>query len=353
MNVQLAVADISTYLEHTGWRRHPDPWRGAAVWTHKDAYDVLVPARDGMGDGDLRVTEIVDMLATVEQRSPEEIARDISSPLADQHWYRTHTRGVPSGFTTLKAGLNALRSVEIVLGSAARAAVDGPHFSFAGRVPAAVGTLVDRVELGPTRAGSYVFPVRVPLGEDPELTRRVSSQLLDATVAVREAVDAGDPAAFDATVTAGVSAELCEGMRGLAGASGREPFEIGFRWARGLPTELPAAVVDFPEDAGELIETAADRLRRHGPSGEVTVTGLVEVLHDQPRRNDRWRIRVRGEVAGTKGNRRVLWVRLPGQDTYHAAITAHQSQQRVRARGALSDKGTRAELVADDFEVLG
>jgi hypothetical protein len=353
VNVQLAVADISTYLEHTGWRRHPDPWRGAAVWSHQDAYDVLVPARDGMGDGDLRVTEIVDVLATVEQRPPEEIARDVSSPLADQHWYRTHTGGLPSGFTTLKAGLNALRSMVTVFGSAARAAVDGPHFAFTGRSPVAVDTLVERVELGPTRAGSYVFPVRVPLGDDPALTRRVSLQLLDATVAVRDAVDSGDPAAFDATVSAGVSAELCEGMRGFAGSTGREPFEIGFRWARGLPTDLPAATVAFPEDAGQLIASAADRLRRHGPSGEVTVTGVVEILHDQPRRDDRWRIRVRGEVAGTKGNRRVLWVRLADQDTYHAAITAHQAQQRVRARGALSDAGTRAELVADDFEVLG
>ncbi|HEX2134082.1 MAG TPA: hypothetical protein VHH15_21275 [Actinophytocola sp.] len=352
MNGQLSVADISTYLEHTGWRRHPDAWRGAAVWSHQDAYDVLVPARDGMGDGDLRVAEIVAVLATVEQRAPEEIARDISSPLADQHWYRTHPRGLSSGFTMLKAGLNALSSVVTVVGSAARAAVDGPHFTFAGRASSAVDTLVDRVELGTTRAGSYVFPVRVPLGDDPDLTRRMSLQLLDATVAVRDAVASGDPAAFDATVTAGVSAELCEGMHGLAGATGREPFEIGFRWARALPIDLPAATVAFPEDAGELIAAAAGRLRSHGPSGEVTVTGVVEVLHDQPRRKDRWRIRVRGEVAGTKGNRRVLWVRLATEDAYHAAIAAHQAQQRVRARGALSEAG-RAELVADDFEVLG
>jgi hypothetical protein len=83
------------------------------------------------------------------------------------------------------------------------------------------------------------------------------------------------------------------------------------------------------------------------------VTGTVESLHDQPNRDDRWRIRVRGEVSGAKGNRRVLWVRLTGQDAYHAAIAAHREQQPVRARGALSEAGQRAELIADDFEVLG
>jgi hypothetical protein len=352
VNGQLSVADISTYLEHTGWRRRTGSWRGAAVWTHQDAYDVLVPPRDGMGDSELRVSEIVDLLANLEQRPAEEIVRDIDSPLADQHWYRTFATGVPHDFTTLRAGLNALRGIVAVFGSAARAVVDGPHFAFSGEAPEVVGALVDRVELAPTRAGSYVFPVRVPLGDDAGLVRKVSTQLLDATVAVRDAAATGELSAFDGTVSAGVSAELCEGMRCLAGADGSEPFEIGFRWARGLPANVPSTTVMFPEGSAEIIAAAADHLRRHSPSGDVTVTGLVESLHDEPTRADRWRIRVRGEVSGSKGNRRVLWVRLAGQDAYHAAIAAHQQQHRVRARGALSETGQRAELVADDFEVL-
>lgn len=353
MKGQPSVADISTYLEHTGWQRQAKSWRGAAVWTQLDTYDVLVPARDSMGDSELRISEIIDLLATVERRPAEEIARDIDSPYADQHWYRTFATGLPSGFTTLRAGLNALRGVITVFGSAARAVIDGPHFTFPGEATSAVSALVDRVELAPTRAGSYVFPVRVPLGDDPELARTVSMQLLDAAVAVRDAAASGDLAAFDGTVSAGVSAELCEGMHSLAGASGSESFEIDFRWARGLPADLPPATVTFPEDSAEILAAAADRLRRHNPSGEVTVTGIVEGLHDQPTRDDRWRIRVRGEVEGTKGNRRVLWVRLTRQDAYHAAIAAHREQSRVRARGALSETGQRAELIAEDFEALG
>lgn len=262
MNGQLSVADISTYLEHTGWRRRKESWRGAALWTHIDAKDVLVPARDGMGDSELRVAEIVDVLAIVEQRPADEIVRDINSPNADQHWYRTFSVGLPSGFTTLRAGAKALRGMMTVFGSAARAVIDRPHFVFPGEAPALVGSFIDRVELAPTRAGSYVFPVRVPLGDNPELTRRVSMQLLDAAVAVRDAVVSGDLAAFDSTVSAGVSAELCEGMQNLAGADGREPFEIGFRWARGLPAEVAPVSVAFPEGSAEIIAAAADRLRR-------------------------------------------------------------------------------------------
>ncbi|MPZ82950.1 MAG: hypothetical protein GEV28_22150 [Actinophytocola sp.] len=353
MNGALTIADISTYLEHTGWRRRPDGWRGAAVWSH-DSYDVLVPARDGMGDGELRVRELVGVLATVEQRSPDEIARDISSPLADQHWYRTFPAGVQSGFTTLKAGLHAVHSMLTVVRSATRAVIDGPHFAFAGKESATVTSLVDRVQLGQTRAGSYVFTARVPLDEEPELARRVSLQLHDAAVAARDAAAVADLSAFDDTVTAGVSAELCEGLAGLSD-DGRTPFEIGFRWARGIPADLPATTVAFGEGTAELIAAAARRLRKSHQPAEVTVTGAIESLHDDPGRADRWRVRIRGQVAGTHGNRRVLWVRLPDQDAYHAALAAHQARQRVRAKGVLSRTTQRAELTTakNDFEVLG
>ncbi|RSM62356.1 hypothetical protein DMH03_09570 [Amycolatopsis sp. WAC 01376] len=353
MNGQLSVADISSYLEHAGWRRRDELWRGAALWTHIDANDLLVPARDGMGDSELRVAEIVEVLAIVEQRPEEEIVRDINSPNADQHWYRTFSTGMPSGFTTLRDGAQALHGMITVFGSAARAVIDGPHFAFSDDAPALVSSLVNRMELAPTRAGSYVFPVRVPLGDDPELTRRVSLQLLDATVAVRDAAVSGDLAAFDSTVSAGVSAELCEGMRNLAGADGHAPFEIGFRWARGLHAEVAPESVTFPMGSAEIIAAAADHLRRRSPRGEVTVTGVVEGLHDQPAHDDRWRIRIRGEIAGVNGSRRVLWARLSGQDAYSAAIAAHQERHLVRARGALSESGRRAELITVDFEVLG
>lgn len=352
MSGLLSVADISTYLEHNGWRRR-DAWRGAVVWSHENTHDVLVPARDGMGDGELRVREIVDVLAEIERREPDEIARDIGSPFADQHWYRTFTGGLESGFTTLRNGLNALRGMVTVFSSAARAVVDGPHFAFPEAASSTVDKLVDRVELGTTRAGSYVFPVRVPLGEDPDLARRVSLQLLDATTAARDATTAarsGDLAVFDDAVTAGVSADLCEGMSRLAAHGG---FELGFRWARGLPADQPPAVVAFEQDAGEVLVAAAERLRRHDRARAVTVTGAVESLHDDPSRSDRRRIKVRGEVAGAQGNRRVLWVRLRDDDAYHAAIAAHQTRLRVRAAGELSLSSARAELLADDFEVLG
>lgn len=214
--------------------------------------------------------------------------------------------------------------------------------------------MLSQVQLGPTRPGSYVLTVRIPVAQS--LVRRVGQQLYDAVAAAGEAAATGNRAAFDDMVTAGVSADLCTALSGLAGERGQRPFEIGFRWARGMPSALPAATVTFGERAGELIQSAADRLRRLNTAIEVTATGVVESLHDDPARGDRWRVRVRGEIVTPhgRGSRRTVWVRLTDRRAYDQAIAAHQVQAQVRARGALSNEDRRAELHTgiDGFEVL-
>jgi hypothetical protein len=79
-------------------------------------------------------------------------------------------------------------------------------------------------------------------------------------------------------------------------------------------------------------------------------------LHDRPESDDRWRIRIRGELRmrGGTGIGRTVWVRLNGQAPYDRAIAAHRARQRVRARGDLSSLKGRVELIVedDDFDIL-
>jgi hypothetical protein len=362
----LSVADIGTYLAATGWRRQAVVWTSASAWADAAGREVLLPARDGMGDGELRVRETLDTLAAAEERPRDEIARDIASPLVDTQSYRTFPEGLPGGLTTLTAGLRALGGVRCLFEAAARAVVDGPHVVFGGAAPKSVGDLLDEVQLGPTLPGSYVLTVRVPLdgslpvtrGESP-LARRMLLQLHDAVVAVGAAAAAAAPAgrlaAFDRTVTEGVSANLCEALSDLGGPARERPFAVTFRWARGLPAELPATTVRFEAGMGVVIRDAAQHLRRLDAFGEATVTGAVDGLHDSPARGDRWRVKVRGELVTGHGARarRTIWVRLDRQSTYNRAIAAHRGLRRVRATGALSRVSGRVELVArGGLEVL-
>jgi hypothetical protein len=347
----VGVADVSAYLEAVGWRRRQQQWRGAAIWAYTDGAEVLVPSRDDMGDADLRLREILATLSRVEARPVNEVAEDIGSPLVDTQSYRTFPVGLPPGATTLPAGLQALTGIRDLFSAAARTVEEGPHLAFTGQRSRRVSEFLDRVQLATARAGSYVLGVRVPLGVPGEpgtpSGREVLLQVYDAVTATLPAAESGEPAAFDSIVTAGVSAEFCDALSDLAGPQRRQPFEIGFRWARGLRSELPPATVTLPAGSGVLLRTAAARLRALHVSGDAMVSGTVETL-SEPLGAGTWRIKVRGELRTetSVAGRRTVWVRLPDRDAYDLAIAAHSRQRLIRAAGVLTSTNGRVELVA-------
>lgn len=354
MTIPLKVDDIASYLAETGWERDPQGWRGASVWQHPGDYEVLVPARDGMGDNDRRVHEILRCLCALEDRPASDIALEIARPQLDKQSFRTFPTGHDPGYTSLLLGTQTVLGVRNLLTAAARTVVQGPHFAFAGRQPGVVGDLLRAAELGPSRAGSYVVEIRVaadatartPSGE--QVTgRAVLVQMLEAVSAAQAAVAADTPAAFDETVTAGVSADLCRALSELSGFDRSEPFEIGFRWARSQPLDVPSRVVAFPETSGSLLHAASRRLHSLKATGAATVTGVVEGLHDDSSGNNRWRIKVRGELRTEHAElvRRAVWVRLPDQASYDRAITAHRERQVITVMGELSSMTGRVELV--------
>jgi hypothetical protein len=354
MTDPLKVEDVASYLTETGWQQAPG-WRGAMLWRYPGDYEVLVPAHDGMGDGDRRIREVLRCLAAVEDRPALEIAQEIARPQLDRQYFRTFSRRHDSGYTSLAAGVQTLQGIHSILRTAARTVLQGPHFAFGGRLPAAVGDIMRAAELGPTRSGSYIVETRLRAdviargtnGDEAMTGRAVLVQMSEAVSAARAAALTDDPAAFDETVTAGVSADLCGALSDLAGSDRDEPFGITFRWARSQPIDTPPKVVEFPGNAGVLLRAAAERLRGLNAAGPATVTGVVEGLYDDAAGNDRWRIKIRGELRTEhiQRARRAVWVRLANQSAYDRAITAHRQRRPITVTGELSSTTGRVELV--------
>jgi hypothetical protein len=354
----LRVVDITTYLEGTGWHRAPRDWHGASIWSHADDFEVLVPTRDGLRDARARVDEILRCLSVLEERPVPDIAEEIARPDLDTQYVRTFPAGHAPGFTSLAAGFQTVRGVRDLLAIATRTVMQGPHFSFAGRSPNAVSDLLRIAALGPSRPGSYVVEIRlsataVLLGEVSG--RDVLGQMYEAVSAAQTAVATNDPAAFGDTVVAGVSANLCRALSDLSGIGQEQPFEIGFRWGRAVPAEEGGRDLRFPAGSGALLQAAAEQLRHLDASGQATVSGVIETLHNGAGPDERWRISVRGELLTTSGpaRRRKVWVRLPDETTYERAIAAHHARQSVRIAGELSSTTGRIELVPDaGFDVI-
>lgn len=366
------VADMASYLHAAGWRQPADrPRQGTSIWDHPDGHRVLVPARDGTDGVAEHVQELLRVLTAIEGRTVDEIAEEIRSPLADIQTIHTHPAALPSGYVDLVTGRKAVNAVRDLYAAAARTAVEGPRLRFRGQPPARVEDFLRQVQLGPGRAGSYGFTLRVPVepppqeqlwDDGPPLARQAVSRLHRAVAAARNAAAmvATDPlgySAFDEVVDDGVSSDLCEALRDLSGVRQEQPFEISFRWARGVTPSPAPDTVAFPAGAGVVIRKAGEKLKALAESGTAEITGLVRTMHDDPP-TDRWRIRVHGELATQNAQPeapRLLWVRLRSEADYELARSAQQRQVRVRAHGRLEALRPRTELVPvpDGFTVLG
>ena len=188
----LTIAGVTEYLSATGWRREPRTWRTASVWTWADGRQVLVPARDGMGDNDLRLRELLAVLAQVEDRPADDVAAEIEAPPADRQTYRLFEGDDPATGVPLATGIRALNGIRDLLGAAGRALAEGPHVTFPGGAPARVRSLLGTARL--TSASDPVpgYRLHLPLPASGEGTagtsfaRAVGVQLHDAdTPAVR------------------------------------------------------------------------------------------------------------------------------------------------------------------------
>lgn len=328
----LPVEAVTSYLQRTGWYAQPQTWQGLTIWGHDDGGEVVVPARDGLKDAELRTRELLDVVAALEGRAAADVALDISGPPADLLTVRTHPADSPSGWSSLSGAFATLASLTSAFHATARAVDQGAFIGSRGRLPKKTHDLVDRLQVGPVRPGSCLLPVRVP-AED--FARDVLVRLNIAVAAVSTAATSVDVRMFRHVVTAGASADLCEALAGFAGRELDQPFGLAFRWAGDAP-EGTSETVTFDAGTGERILAGARFLRETTDLGQVTVTGLVRVVRPD------WTVRIDE-----------LWARLPDLTAYDAAVTARRVGHRVTASGALHGAGQRVELLVDHFTVIG
>jgi len=193
------------------------------------------------------------------------------------------------------------------------------------------------------------------VGAPAPFERRVAERLVEAVRAAKAASHrdptATDLDALDDDIEDGLSANLCEALRELAGTdSGLDArIEVRVRWALTRPADEPATSVEVERgELGRLGDIAA-LLKRIEPQPNVVVTGPVTRFHREP-----------GEPVGevwlsTNLDDKVRSVRLElERSDYDRAMYAHGRDLEVRATGTLERAGRARELTDPRaFEVLG
>ncbi|GAA4539829.1 hypothetical protein [Amycolatopsis samaneae] len=357
----IQLADIVTYLHAAGWREG-GPYSRSVVWrltVDGDEAELLVPADPKLRDYANGVSDIVETLALVENRTPQEIVRDLRSARVDVHYVRTIPDG-PSGTIALSEGLRAVQGTHDLLMAAATSTVSPIRPSvLPSSKPDAAKAIISNIRLGQTGEGSYVFRIESPLpeaGVTPLYSSRDAllhlHQAATSALEAAELVRGDDYTAFAERIGDGVSANLCEALTNLGGQR-QSTFELSFSWAPASPVAIDTPLLRFDSRTIPVIKRGGKFLRKYPTVAAATVTGRVVDLHRTPT-DKLGKVQLSG-IVDAEGKRRAeerIVLRLGLRD-YETAVTAHRDGNELRVTGPLRHTGRQSEVIqAESVEVL-
>lgn len=393
-------AEISTYLEATGWRmlRRTE---SVAFWSlpidDGDELEIMQPLDRDLRDYSLRVGDVIAVLALAEGKSDLDILRQISEAAWDVHRLRMFPRDEPAGLIAMSDGVRAYRSLSSLIEVAAYPVFAGQASGRSPSEPWGLTEFLGSVRIGPAVAGSYVIPLYVPVyprspGQQSRYDETAGVQLADESMqqsvslvmyrmirAVHEAADATLRGAdgtelLTESLPQGMGARLCEALIGFGGRNGHG-FEFSVTLAAARPDRPMLEPLRFREDHVPVLRqvsaamsartvTVIEEIRSSvmtaapgasvslpAPAEELNVSVTGEVVRLSRTSRTAGEVTVNGRVNESDERRKVR-MQLLGPD-YELAVLAHQQMRPVTVRGDLVRRGTQFRLSdPTEFRVL-
>ncbi|HRK94919.1 MAG TPA: hypothetical protein PK694_01240 [Rhodospirillales bacterium] len=368
---QLKPLEVAAYLRAMNWRKEANLNGKATLWSKTgpegEEFDLTLPSRREFGDYALRMAEVLRALAVAEERSELEVFRDITTTAAaDVVRVGVQTTPLDNGTLRIDQAVQLVERGRDLMLSAACAALE-KRAVYARRKPQRAMEYLREVRMGQTEQGSFILTLLVPVplelkaaqdelfGCEPAepYGRRVTRTLFSALAAVDEAAQAaavdGDMAPFQAAVSRGVSANMCDAILGLAEASPEQPIDFRISWSRSRPgaADVPTRVL-IAADRIPVVQEAARQFRERAPVDDYELEGIVTRLARSPAASQ-GDVTVEGVVDG-----RMRRVSMPlSPDTYSIAVKAHEHRVRVRCTGELTRDGAGFRLQTPrHFEIV-
>jgi hypothetical protein len=375
---------LRRYLRRQGWRRvthanstpRPPPKYPAAlqtirpppaqtsfdIWELNEWADepipVIVPTNSNSPEYRERVERTVKTLATVEQRTPEQVAVSIRSFGFDLVCSRVPDALVLDDSVQLEIAANYMAGIRDLLTAAANTEIE-PTLFYPRAVPKAV-KYADSCRFGHTFRGSFGFTVESPLeenteppmnffGETPPFERLVVQRLARGVKAACDAVDTGDIGALIENVKSGFGANAYEKFAQLIEDTSPGGLKISFSFSPEWRTapELSERV-EFLVDQRhvEVSRRAAKAMMAKPAARPETIIGSISDLHsDDPQHlmdtNSGRRITVRWFNGAREVN---VLIPLEPED-YKRASDAHITGRQIRASGTLEQQGRSLVLL--------
>ena len=288
----LSPPHVAGYLRSRGWTDEGKfgPF-GQLYAIHRGGRDeqIVLPRLATIGDFVRRMAEVLETLARVEDRSPSQVLFDLT--LAPFDVIRVRSKDADDyGSVPLDAGLRLHEETRRAVAAAALAeAAKKPRRAWKGGRPDSVVQYMGHVRLGQTENRSFSLTVLSPYSFDPtdqpdffehafgrRVTLKFGTALMAIQGALAEAVASDPLSAFEKTLDAGVSADMCHALAKLADSDAGVEISVG--WSPAKPVQEPVSIGLTRQDAAVLDEVART-FSRQEPEPDCTIEGLIRQIN--------------------------------------------------------------------------
>lgn len=337
---RVTLRQLREYLGVQGWSLVNEPDAFIEIWRYasEGGGELLLPSEHAV-DKDFLLREALRKLALLREVTASQLTQDVRELAENLVSIRVAHPDVEDGSIPLEDGIALNINAKELLSAAANAALERRPL-YQGRPPALVSALLQNARLGQTTHGSYMIHVfckdplqnEQPVGFARIATRTLGSALFGLKEALDEYGQSENPISFEAALTRGASANLCEAIAKFSGKDHARTVEISLNiGAVDQLTPSPKVTVEFPPSLQPYLRIAANYYRQTYTLPSETIIGIVERL-DRRAEQDAGVIRIAATLSN--GAQRSVSVHLE-IDEYPIAIHAHENKQLVQVNGSI------------------
>ena len=293
---------LQAYLETKGWVRQ-EIWRsGLVVWAlehNNGSQEILAPLHELSYRYAVRISEVVETLSELEERSQLDVYCDLMGAGADVIRIRAFNVNGTSGLFIADTASFLEKTNDLLL-AAARAAEHPRRQVYRGRLSQTVSDYLRGVQLLPGYGMGYDLTLhsRIPAGygiqEDlgdsfiAPFARRATVALNNGLREARKTSDAvlgreAEISAFGDAAQQGVSANLCEAIAALS--NNERGIKISMAWAPVRYSNESGSEFVFTKSDAEVFYAGSEWLRRRSPLLDVHITGEIVQLDRESQEN--------------------------------------------------------------------
>ena len=372
----LKFTELQAYLRNTGWNRVAMGKNNIALFQKEIAgnyYETVLPLSKDFADFNARIYDVLNELASAENREPDQILTDLSLPPADVVRFRVRNRDTNGGTISFLEGFNLLENAKKALLTTASDILQPEKYHKRLGLKGAQ-QFIEECRLGQTEKGSFVAAVICPFinhtqDDKPQqlsifnhslefansFTRKVTTRLMDALSGIKSAIDNGEEnKIIDQEGPEMVSANFLESILDLNPTKENSEIEIITSWSVfANPGSQPTSSIKFSNDYIPVFENMISKIKPPDEGINDVFIGRVSMTKADP---DPY-TRTEGEILfnyllGDEEKVAKAKIILDKQ-SYSLACEAHKNGKTVRVKGRLVSSGRGKVIEAPVFEIVG